>query len=131
MRIQPIETCLGDLIGRDCIFLDKINHNYIENNVELIGEINGRLTQIDSVDWIKYSLKFKGVKYFNMVELDISDKYINYDISNSTSFFEILDSDLIKHIQCKRGWSLRHFILQTYDDVFEVAANNYELKINE
>ncbi|MEN8908340.1 MAG: hypothetical protein ABF289_20485 [Clostridiales bacterium] len=39
MEIIPINTKYGDLKGRDCIFLDKIDYDYSKNSVKLIGTI--------------------------------------------------------------------------------------------
>ncbi|WP_374017985.1 hypothetical protein ABU162_28555 [Paenibacillus thiaminolyticus] len=42
-KIKAIKTELGEIHGRDAIFLDDIQFNYQKNEVTLIGEINGLL----------------------------------------------------------------------------------------
>ncbi|RJG25310.1 hypothetical protein [Paenibacillus thiaminolyticus] len=72
-KIKAIKTKLGEIHGRDAIFLDDIQFNYQKNEVKLIGEINGLLcTESDDDEFIGYELLFKNVYYFNMVELDVS-----------------------------------------------------------
>jgi hypothetical protein len=63
-----------------------------------------------------------------MVELDLSDELIDMDDHNS-SLFEVLESELLECAKRNRGVDLRHFIIQTYDDVFEIVCKDYELNI--
>jgi hypothetical protein len=64
-----------------------------------------------------------------MVELEACKEF------GASSFDEILDSDWIREIggtvrsdviDCQR---LRHFYVQTYDDVFNIVCSEYELRV--
>lgn len=93
----PIETSLGILKGRDCIYLDKV---YKKDRSYLFeGEINGRLLN-NSVDrYIKYKLEFKNVISMFTCELD-SYNAIN---TNSVYSFEIIeDSKYLKKLSADK-----------------------------
>ena len=82
----PIETSLGILKGRDCIYLDKV---YKKDRSYLFeGEINGRLLNNDKDGFIKYKLEFKNVISMFTCELDSYDA-IN---TNSVYSFEIIEN---------------------------------------
>ncbi|SFS77246.1 hypothetical protein [Paenibacillus sp. BC26] len=94
MEVKPIETELGILLGRDCIFLDEINHIYNSATIELSGEVNGNLATNGKKDtWIKYKIKLTGIYYFNMIELDVSSKYIDNQYKSVSSLTEVVKSD--------------------------------------
>jgi hypothetical protein len=122
----PIQTTVGVLWGRDAIFLDDVEFSYNNNIVRLKGEFGSRFDTDNSAT--KYLLEFRSVYIFKMVELDLSDELIDMDDHNS-SLFEILESDLLECAKRNRGVDLRHFIIQTYDDVFEIVCKDYELNI--
>lgn len=123
----PIETSLGILKGRDCIYLDKV---YKKDRSYLFeGEINGRLLN-NSVDrYIKYKLEFKNVISMFTCELD------SYDAINTNgvySFEIIVNSKYLKTIAANDELdikSLKHYRLKTYDDVFDIIAEDYALEI--
>ena len=120
----PINTELGILKGRDCIYLDKVKFKDGLNRLVLIGEINGNLCgkkQI-GVD-ISYELSFGGVLALKMVELD------SWDQSTESSFSEVLESSWVNELGGKVEQHHRHFIIQTYDEVFEVVCNNYVFSV--
>ena len=123
----PIETSLGILKGRDCIYLDKV---YKKDRSYLFeGEINGRLLN-NSVDrYIKYKLEFKNVISMFTCELDSYDA-IN---TNSVYSFEIVeDSKYLKIIAANDELdieSLKHYRLKVYDEVFEIITEDYSLEI--
>ena len=125
----PIETSLGILKGRDCIYLDKV---YKKDRSYLFeGEINGRLLN-NSVDrYIKYKLEFKNVISMFACELDSYDA-IN---TNSVYSFEIIEnSKYLKTIAANDELdikSLKHYRLKTYDEVFEIIAEDYVFEIGD
>jgi hypothetical protein len=134
MTLIPIETSIGQLNGRDAIFLDDISFDYSKHKVTFKGEFNCSLCSnyLGNKDFILYELIFQNVYDFKMTELD---NYIEGDnIETKSSFGFVEDSPLIKGIIKKVGKRLpmdsKHFILQTYDDVFDIVATDFELKIN-
>ncbi len=121
----PVVTPLGELYGRDAIHLDDIS--VCRRVLTLKGEINGRLTSIPQDRFIGYTLTFTSLIAFSMIELDVCKDF------GISSFDEVLDSGWIGEIRgsvepdvlnCSQ---LRHFLVQTYDDVFNVVCEHYEL----
>ncbi|RKP44065.1 hypothetical protein D7Z26_27015 [Cohnella endophytica] len=122
---NEISTEVGIISGRDAIFLDKVNF-LSTNEVELEGEINAILCSfVNEEKYIPFKFLFKGIYYFNMVELDISLSTITKDVQLSSSLIEVEDSVLLKTINEVRGLDLRHLIIVTYDDVFEIACKEF------
>ena len=125
----PIETSLGILKGRDCIYLDKV---YKKDRSYLFeGEINGRLLNNGKDGFIKYKLEFKDVISMFTCELDSYDA-IN---TNSVYSFEIVeDSKYLKIIVANDELdikSLKHYRLKTYDEVFDIIAEDYVFEIGD
>lgn len=126
---KPIETSLGILKGRDCIYLDKV---YKKDRSYLFeGEINGRLLNNGKDGFIKYKLEFKNVISMFTCELDSYDA-IN---TNSVYSFEIIeDSNYLKTIAANDELdikSLKHYRLKTYDDVYDIIAEDYVFEIGD
>lgn len=101
------------------------------NEVELIGEINASLcSQVNDEEYIPYKFIVKGIHYFNMVELDISYTNVLKDVEVNSSLTEVTGSDLLTTIKEVRGLNLRHLIICTYDEIFEIACKEFEMKFN-
>lgn len=129
-KMKAIKTELGEIQGRDAIFLDDIQFNYQKNEVRLIGEINGLLcSESKDEGFIGFELLFKKVYYFNMVELDVSMQMFNDEYNENSSFGEILNTKIIKDIKNARGLELKQYIVYTYDDVFVIACQEFELRL--
>lgn len=124
---KPIETKLGIISGRDAIYLDE--QKMIEEPYGMIftGEINGNLcsNNTSNMEWLSYRLSFDCPIYFSCHELDL------YDESALNSSFDILvKSDLLASIINKdhRGKfkdDFKHFVLATYDYVYEIIARDF------
>ncbi len=123
----PIDTELGILSGRDCIYLDKVDLTNGTNTLKLSGEINGNLcSQKRSGLFIPYQFTFSGVLALKMIELD------SWDFLSESSFDEIKKSTWLKKLDGKVNPSEhKHYIIQTYDEVFEVICNKFKFEINE
>ena len=125
--IKPIETSLGILKGRDCIYLDNVYKNARSYIFE--GEINCRLLNNGKDGFIKYKLEFKNVVSIFTCELNTYDA-IN---TNSIYSFEVIEnSKYLKTIAANDKAnikSLKHYRLRTYDDVFDIIAEDYILDI--
>ncbi|KKO51714.1 integron gene cassette protein [Paenibacillus sp. DMB20] len=116
--------------GRDAIFLDEIQFNHQKNEVKLIGEINGLLcTESDDDEFIGYELLFKKVYYFNMVELDVSLHMFDNPYNESSSFGEISNTKILRDIKNARDLELKQYVIYTYDDVFVIACQEFELRL--
>lgn len=121
----PIETSLGRLFGRDCIFLDRFVFEDEKSTLVLEGCIGGKLCTIQQPDrFIPYILRFRGVLALKMMELDSTD----WD--GESSFDEVHDSEWIRELGGKVTPSKRHFFVQTYDYVFDVVCDGYEFEVH-
>jgi hypothetical protein len=123
-RNIPIETALGRLHGRDCIYLDRFTFEDGTSTLILDGSINGNLcTTRQPGRFVPYSLRFHGMLAVKMVELD------SCDWSFESSFDEVHDSEWIRSLGGKVTTAQRHFFVQTYDYVFDVVCEGYEFEI--
>lgn len=119
-KIKGIETKYGLLEGRDRIYLDLIECPN-ETQLKLIGELN-----IDP-DFKKYEIQFDGIVFYSSIELD-------FDIRGyKVSFGVIQNSELIREFQNidhsnKLNSNHKHFYFRTYDSVFEIIAEKFNLK---
>ena len=61
-KATAVNTCLGVLKGRDCIYLDQVKQDAL-NNLTFTGDINGHLISQhrDEKDWFPYTLTFRRV----------------------------------------------------------------------
>ena len=129
---EPIETVAGIISGRDAIFLDNIQVSLYPNTIELRGKLNSLLcAKFKGEDsFIKYSLKFSRVLAFSMTELDFKDHL------GVSSFDRVVNSQWLDEMHRKEHSSklkpnIEHYLVFTYDDVFDIACENYELNIFE
>lgn len=120
----PVETKVGYLSGRDCIFLDKVLISEGQNTLTLKGDLNGNLCSKPQAGIeIPYKLVFSGVLALKMIELD------SWDGRSESSFDEIKNSAWIKELGGKVDRSHIHFLVQTYDEVFEVVCSRFKFHV--
>jgi len=129
MKNTAIETKeVGKISGRDAIFLDLLQQDL--GKLSFIGEFNSSLISKNKFDckFIPYKLIFEDVIYFECCELDFS--VCNYE----SSFDVVENSELLlrfkKHDTNKITENHKHFVLQTYDYVYNILAVDYKLEIN-
>lgn len=133
MKYQAIKTeAVGVISGRDAIYLDEFKQIFDSKyNCIFKGEFNSILTEITSgKDFIPYIFSFSGVIYYQCCELDL---YINEKKLDS-SFDLVCNSSLIQElkngsISSKINEDHKHYVLQTYDYVFDIIAKDYKLVI--
>lgn len=123
---------LGLIYGRDAIFLDKIEFEKT-HSVKLTGEFNSSLCKNikqKNDKYIPYEINFKGILEFKMVELDF------YNDKNYVSSFEkVIDSKRITEFKKSYDGDIKvkdahkHYIFHTYDNVIELIASEFELKL--
>lgn len=118
--IEPIKTSLGELHGRDAIYLDDERFNRSSKELNLIGEVNGNLcSQKVAGEFIRYKVKFVGVRKWVKIELD---EWLSLDkpkYHETSSFYRIE----------KNG--INTYVFQTYDWVFEIQCESYEISFGE
>lgn len=133
MKYQAIKTeAVGVISGRDAIYLDEFKQIFDSKyNCIFKGEFNSILTEITSgKDFIPYTFSFSDVIYYQCCELDL---YINEKKLDS-SFDLVCNSSLIQElkngsISSKISEDHKHYVLQTYDYVFDIIAKDYKIVI--
>ena len=134
MNIEPIITEIGIINGRDAIYLDLMEQK--GNEIIFYGEINAGLTEIKNdirKEWLKYKLSFKETIYYKCYELDFYKKKKSLE----SSFDKINNSKTIERMKLldrefKINNKHKHFVLTTYDYIYEIIASKYtfEIEIN-
>ena len=122
-QYQPIETPLGVIRGRSGIFLDDVSFSYQAGTIEFTGDFltsSGSVKQSDG-ELQGYVIRFAGVVALKMIELD------SWEFHGGSSFDEVLGSDWVAQLGGKVTTEHRHFLIQTYDDVFEIVCMSYEI----
>jgi hypothetical protein len=128
-RPKAIHTEVGVLNGRDVIFLDSVEYNL--STLRFEGEFTASLASAyqGKEEDISYILVFTGVMYYAAWELDL---YPN-DRDIESSFDKVENSPLLKTLKNSGSEKMtdqhQHFVLSTYDDVYEIVALDYCLTI--
>jgi hypothetical protein len=126
---KAIHTEVGVLNGRDAIFLDSVEYKF--GTLRLEGHFNANLASAyqGREEDIPYILVFTGVMYYAAWELDL---YPN-DRDIESSFDKVENSPLLKTLKNDGSEKMtdqhQHFVLSTYDDVYEIVALDYCLTI--
>jgi len=120
-----ILTQLGYIKGRDAIHVDSFHQK--ANFIEIIGEINGNLctNNYNESRWYKFMLSFKNVMVFRREALDI---YPWKKWDTKSNFDEVKNSTWITEYELDDK-KFKHYIIETYDDVYFVICEEFELKI--
>ena len=125
-----VKTCLGVLKGRDCIYLDQVKRDDL-NNLIITGDINGHLISQhrDEKDWFPYTLTFRRVLTHFACELDTYENLAETRHLNHSSFDLIEDSTWLKSLLVREDFNkdiYQHYRLFTYDVVYNIIAVSYE-----
>ena len=148
-KATPIETELGTIVGRDAIYLKEVVFIHDGEYCIKATVLGFNCTKIaEDVDFA-ISLTFKGVFVWRAVELDVAEHVTN--IETDSSFDLVEHSELLANLRkwdqasktgkIDRGYDAngkysdqvwhQHFVLSTYDTVFEIIAQSYDLVIEE
>lgn len=131
-KALAVNTCLGILKGRDCIYLDEVKQDDA-NNLTFKGGINGHLISVhqEVQDWFTYTLTFRQVVAYFCCELETYTNYLGGKFQYVSSFDVIEESHLLKSLLLSDDLNkgiYRHYRLFTYDEVFNIIAASYEFK---
>ncbi len=136
----PIETELGYLMGRDCIYFDTVIQDGWDNLI-FKGSLNGGLVSKrrhlnqKKIKWFHYKLTFKRVLTCFSCELDT---YENITRLAHTDYFEGSSFDLVEKSTWLKSLPVRddfdrkiykHYRIKTYDVVYDIICVSYEMKI--
>lgn len=121
----PIETALGVPRGRGSIYLREIEEALHPRCITFRGNIEGLLDTAS----VPFALRFFGLLELHAIELDFSDA------EHPASFVEVVGSERVAALRARdhsaKVKDHRHFILATYDEVFELICEGYELTLEE
>ena len=69
-KAAAIDTCLGVLNGRDCIYLNQVKRDALDN-LTFTGDINGHLISRhkDEKEWFPYTLIFDNVLSIDSISM--------------------------------------------------------------
>jgi len=127
----PVVTEIGTLRGRDAIYLDSVVISDGQNTLTLCGEFNCSLaSKPPDAEWQAYQVRFSEVLALQMCELDTWESLQDRRWPE-TSFDEVVDSPWLARMRGKVSKMHRHYVFQTYDQVFEVICTSYELELKE
>lgn len=122
------DEVLGELNGRDCIFIDKVTFDDVDD-LTFEGEIGGWLaSKIREEKWIPYKLVFHGVVSHFVCELDTYENLMGF--VGCSDFAIIENSEMMSKIPIRSDYDksrFKHFRVFTYDYVFDILAESYEL----
>lgn len=132
-EFTAVHTPLGLVYGRDAIYVDKLDYHLDQRELIIQGELNGSLcSESTSDDFIPYRLICSGVYFFQTTELDLYDERQLSSLSVRSDWVEYTSSSLLNGASKSAKpalKNLRHFILLTYDDVFEIGCTAYKMEI--
>lgn len=133
-KAAAIDTCLGVLNGRDCIYLNQVKRDALDN-LTFTGDINGHLISRhkDEKEWFPYTLIFQRVLAYFACELDTYENMAMSGHPDDGSFDLIEDSSWLKSLPVREDFDkdiYQHYRLFTYDDVYDIIAVSYKLEID-
>lgn len=139
MKAVVLDTPVGILCGRDCIYLDSAEQNELRQ-LMIQGELNSRLIGINrdkplkNIEFIPYLLTFERVIAMTSCELDTHENAVKRDDEAEwASFMEIQDSPWLNQLPIRNDIDrsiYRHFRVYTYDVVFDVFAASFTWQID-
>ena len=123
-----IETPIGQLRGRDTIFLEQEDYRGEERRFSLHGRIPGEHASRAHPVWYLFDLTFHGVLALRIIELD-SWFHMGLSLVSQSQFDEVLNSSWLSQLGGKVEPHHRHFSVVTYDDAFDVICERYEMAV--
>ena len=134
---KAIETEVGIISGRDAVFLDKVEILSDKYGMIFTGELNGVLCSGNETGdrYIPYKISFDDCVYHSCHELDL----YSGERDLISSFDLVIKSDLLNGIFDKQGIGkfsndskekYNHYVLATYDFVYEVVARDFKIEIS-
>ena len=122
-KVRPIQTSVGEIHGRNGIYLDEMIQSFGPSTLRFRGEFSQPLCSNAGTKkrWIGYVFTFEHVLVFTCHELD------HYNENRlASSFDEVHESEWLRELELS---NYRHYILATYDYVYEIAAKGHELEL--
>lgn len=121
MKFLNTDNIFSNINARDAIFIDNVIQTNTKGKLILKGTVNSfYVTENVEKLLTKFDITFYQVKMFSCVSLDLS----LLDRNMVSNFNIIIDSSFIKD---NKLYNFNHYVLSTYDYVYEVVAQSFEL----
>lgn len=124
------DETLGILDGRDCIYIDMVTQNDMDDLI-IKGEINGHLaSKIRNDKWIPFTFTFHRVIAYFSCEIDTYENIDTYNYLNHSDFILVNNSQWLAAFPIRKDFNksiFKHYQVFTYDYVFNIIAVSYEL----
>ena len=132
-KIVSVKTAkLGGLNGRDCIYIDTVTQDDMDNLV-FKGEINCFLAEKIKTDrFIPYKLTFKRVIAYFSCELDTYENIDNSAHLDYSCFNIVENSKWLANFPVRKDFDksiYKHYQVFTYDFVYNIIAVDFDFKI--
>lgn len=124
MKLIQTDSILSTIHSRTAIFIDNVICQHRKASVLLKGTIMPEAMGYDAQPIFTFEMTFVGVLAFEAMSLDNS----KLDSQMLSNFNMIADSQLIQDPQSQKTV---HYVLSTYDYVYQIVAKEYTLKIND
>ena len=122
---QPIETPIGVLQTQQAFFVHSVDLSQYPSAATLRGSLDVRgATKPIVGDFVEFVVTFHGMKAFLMNPASAS-----FNAQSVSSFDEVVQSSWIAAIHPGEVDGHRHFVMHTADEVIEVIALGYRLKL--
>jgi hypothetical protein len=118
-------TEVGELRGRDAVYLERTIQTCAPSALRLEGQLNTRLctSYSGSREWLPYELEFTKVAAYMCFDLDLYG-----DEQQIVSSLDIVpNSPWLEQLRLPASI---HYVVATYDHVYEVAATGIALRLS-
>lgn len=127
----PVTTSVGKIYGRDAIHLDSMSMQN-NSNFQLQGAFcKGLCENLTGEGFQDYTIVFYNVSWMQMIELEYCDwrkSVSSFDeLLHTAQLHTILDKQ--RHLHGKLNKAVKHYIFSTYDLVFEIICQRFELTL--
>lgn len=121
----------GVLNGRDCIYIDTVTQDDMDNLI-FRGDISGRLAEKIKADgFIPYQLAFHRVIAYFVCELDTYENIDNSAHLDYSSFNIVEGSKWLESLPIRQDFDksiYKHYQVFTYDFVYNIIAVDFDFK---
>lgn len=125
-RRQPVATQIGEVRGRDAIYVDRVTHTFSPSVLQFVGELNAYLCTgyKGPHRWLAYGLELVDVGAYSCWTIE---RYPD-ELLLKSSLDIVVCSTWLERV-CLPQYT--HYVIATYDYVYEVAAKGLELRLFE
>jgi hypothetical protein len=121
MKFINTSNIFSNIKARDAIYIDNLIQTNTKGKLTLKGTVNSFYLVNNPKNLLtKFEITFYQIRMFSCTSLDFSlldkDMVSNFNIISDSIF--ILDNKLSDY---------NHFVLSTYDYVYEIVAKDYEI----